>query len=664
MTTASIKTTAELAAESESRKEDSVANIAVTEQSRSQQPEVPKESLTTAKTRKPKSPPPPINETELNEFIAKIDTLSFKNTTKLVTYQGELNRFKKRAQAGEKDFIDSLSATEAKLIVLLEKNQVHQDKLYTTTKALLEELTSALADGRSADALTTWDKIQGNISNTQGKSRDELSSAANQSKDAINELREWKIFAATEQKKQLVEQMRHLAESKMHASDRSKHIASMHGQWKALGWSNQNEELWTQFKTLSDLAYEPCKEYFKQRKQLMAENLKKRREICDQLEQDMAPIENAEININEITKLLSSTEALWKKYAPVEQAKINKLQKRFYGLINTLRKIRRNAVKANAKAKQECITKATALTLLDDKQQAMADAKALQTQWKKIGPTSFKDDKKYWDEFRAACDKVFEHKNNESEQLKTELKQAEIKLKEILAAINQLLDLEEDAFRNCRGQYQELLQRFSAELDPRLKSERKRLLEQLNSYKRKIDMRFKSLPDKKLLQLIANIEKKAALVETFETELSAAQSDEEFTIRQGQVDTEQWQSLGSVGRPELDEMLDRRWAALNKLKSKAEFEKLVAKTTKELRDICIDLEIRANIESPASDSSSRMEFQLMQLKNGFGKAKPDRAENSKFAKSIELHLTCIGPVDKVDRDKYAGRAASAIEKLK
>jgi hypothetical protein len=683
MTTPSIKTTDELAKESEARGTEAVAPIAATAQAQTNTSEqneptalevseapVHKAEVSAeiapvkAAVNKPKPPLEPIVEQELADFVSSLDKLSFKNTTKLVAFKTTINTFKKRVKAEETPFIELISATEARLTGLLEKNKSHQEKLHETTLALLETLKTSLTDGQSANALSAWDKIQGNISNTLGKSRGELQKLANEHKDAINELRAWKVFASTEKKKQLIEQIKNLAESKMHASDRSKHIATMHKDWKALGRSNQNEELWAEFKALSDKAYEPCKEYFKQRKQLMAENFKKRREICDQLEKDATQLEAEELNISDLNKLLSGAEAQWKKYAPVEQSKINKLQKRFYALINQLRKLRRNSVKGNANAKQECISAAIELGTLEDNAKAMSEAKSLQQQWKKIGPTSFKEDKKYWEEFRSACDKIFEQRNSESEQLKEELIRVENSLKDILKSLGAFLDLDDEAFRSCRAEYQGLMQTFSSELDPRLKSQRKPLLDQFNGIKRKIDMRFKSLPDKKLLQLMAQVSQKTAFLDELEKGLLNATSDEDFNNRLDEACKAQWQSFNPIGREELDTLLNQRWQSVSKLKSKAEFEKLLLKGSNEMRDLCIDLEIRANIESPATDQSSRMTIQLAQLKSGFGKAKPDRAENTKFAKAMELRLTCIGPIDGNSHDAYMPRAKIAIDRLK
>jgi len=135
----------------------------------------------------------------------------------------------------------------------IEKNRSHQDALKQSTETLLVNLQKALDVGQSHDALTTWDKIQGNISNTSGKLKSILLGQANEYRLKLNELRDWKIFAATDKKKILIQQMQNLLESKMHASDKAKHIGSMHKEWKTLGRSNQNEELWRKLFTLRTL---------------------------------------------------------------------------------------------------------------------------------------------------------------------------------------------------------------------------------------------------------------------------------------------------------------------------------------------------------------------------------------------------------------------------
>ncbi|MFT6092849.1 MAG: hypothetical protein ACJA2Q_000738 [Pseudohongiellaceae bacterium] len=611
----------------------------------------------------PKPAPEPVTAEQVTTYSESLSKLSFKNTIKLYELRGHLNRAQKSLTEPEPELRAKVAEILAKIEVLLEQNKSHQEQLNSNTELLLDGLKKHLEDGQSHEALPAWDKIQGNISNTSGKTRADLQDKASAYKAKIDELRDWKIFAATEKKKQMLTQMQHLIDSKMHASDRSKHIATMHKDWKLLGRSNQNEELWKEFKVLSDKAYEPCKEYFKQRKQLMAENLKQRRLLCDQLEKDIAELDTATVNISVVNKLVKGAEESWKKYAPIEQSKIKSLQKRYYDLLNQLRKLRRTEMRDNGKAKQQCIDEAVALELLDDNRKAMNEAKALQQRWKNIGPTSFKEDRKYWDEFRAACDKLFEQRNQEAEKLQSALKETEDGLRVTLKELEQLAALEEEQFRDSKSEYQTLAQKFSNDLDPRLKQQRSQLTEQFNSIKRKIDMRFKALPDKKFLLLKEKLASKIALLDKMESELNKINDLESFSDHLKTLDTSTWNELPKVGNESLDSLLTKRWKNLNGLKTPTDLTTLVTNETEALRKQCIELEIRANMETPDSDQATRMEIQLAQLKNAFGKSKPDRQENTKHAKQIEIQSLCFGPIHADTKQSLMGRLAAAIARL-
>jgi exonuclease SbcC len=610
-----------------------------------------------------KTPPEPVTGEQVTVYSDSLSKLSFKNTIKLYELRGHINRAQKSLTEPEPELRAKVAEILAKIEVLLEQNKVHQEQLNSNTELLLDGLKKHLEDGQSHEALPAWDKIQGNISNTSGKTRADLQEKANAYKTKIDELRDWKIFAATEKKKQMLTQMQHLIDSKMHASDRSKHIATMHKEWKLLGRSNQNEELWKEFKVLSDKAYEPCKEYFKQRKQLMAENLKQRRLLCDQLEKDLVELDTETVNISAVNKLVKGAEENWKKYAPIEQSKIKSLQKRYYDLLNQLRKLRRTEMRDNGKAKQQCIDEAVALELLDDNRKAMNEAKALQQRWKKIGPTSFKEDRKYWDEFRAACDKLFEQRNQEAEKLQSVLKETEDGLRITLKELEQLAALEEEQFRSSKSEYQTLAQKFSNDLDPRLKQQRSQLTEQFNGIKRKIDMRFKALPDKKFLLLKEKLSSKIALLNKVESEINEITDLENFSDHLKTLDVSTWHELPKVGNESLDSLLTKRWKNLSGLKAPADFTTLVINETETLRKQCIELEIRANMDTPDSDQATRMEIQLAQLKNAFGKSKPDRQENTKHAKQIEIQSLCYGPIHPDKKQSLMNRLAAAIARL-
>lgn len=659
---------------------------------------------TASKKSAKKAVKPPLDaKKELPALELEFPKLSYKNTTRLYELRSILNKLLSNAEKLEADLLDRTEKLKTLVATKLEKNIEYQEKTRQSTEALLQSLKQALEDGKSESAMQSWDKIQGNISNTSNRIRENLQKQANEYKAKLTELRDWKTFAATEKKKELLTQMKHLVDSRMHAADRSKHISKMHKEWKSLGRSNNNESLWKKFKKLSDEAYEPCKEYFKQRKQLMADNLKQRRQICEELESKLKSFKNEEdpdiaekpgnpedesgpendsqqasgkqvrdeteqksannLNIAALNKLLSTAEKDWKRFAPIEQSKIKSLQKRFYASVNEIRKLRKASLTTNAKQKQLCVAKAQALITLDDNKQAMQEAKLLQQEWKKIGPTSYKEDNKYWLEFRAACDKIFEKRNQVSNELKENLQKAEHDLSKILQSMESLFELDDDSFRTSRSEYQDLAQQFSNALDPRLKQQRGRLLDRFNSLKRRIDSRYKTLPDKKQQQLKKVILEKADYLTGIELDLLGAKDDAQFQELLKQLDQSTWENIEPSGSKKFDSALKERMDSLLKAKSSDSIRELAQKNESNLRSLCIQTEIRANIETPAQDQAQRMQIQLQQLKNGFGQSKPDPKENAKHALEIEMESYCFGPLETASRQELTQRLQGAIKKL-
>jgi len=293
---------------------------------------------------------------------------------------------------------------------LLDRNRQYQQELGHRVEEQLAALKAALADGRSKDALSLWDRIQGNLRQCTGKLHNALQKEANTSKGEVLELRKWRNFAATEKKKELIEEIGRLAGADLPPAELSRQIQQLHDRWKALGRSEQNEKLWRQFKKISDAVYAPCREYFRERKQRMAQNLKVRAELCERLEQKLAELgaEKTPIHIVKLNQVIAECNAAWKKHAPVEQSKIKPLQKRYYAALKQLTGLRKDAVARNAARKQSLLDKAGQLVAAEDRSGAAAEIRRLQAEWKKVGPADFREEKRLREAFHTACEAVVE----------------------------------------------------------------------------------------------------------------------------------------------------------------------------------------------------------------------------------------------------------------
>jgi len=617
---------------------------------------------------KTKEPEPPLVEPKI-EFDAiekEAAMVSYKNTTRLFEIRSQLRKLQARLTDAEIELRGKIETLQADIASKIFKNDEYQNELKAKTEELFVSLAEALESGNSENAGKCWDKIQGNISNTQNQIRAELQKTANTHKEKVTELRNWKVFAATEKKKELIVQMQHLLESKMHASDRSKSISKMHQEWKALGHSNQNEQLWKEFKKISDKAYEPCKEHFKQRKQLMNDNLLKRREICDALEAEHTRLKDseAELDLSGLNKLLNEADKNWKLHAPIEQRKIKALQKRYYATVNELLKLLKSEVSNSAKQKQELIKKAQELTTQEDNKLAMDEAKRLQQEWKTIGPTTYKEDNKYWQDFRAACDTIFSKRSQAGNEFKQDLKKIEARLNQILSDLEEISKKSDAEFRESKAAYQDLAQEFSNSLDPRIKSQRKRLLELFNSTKRLIDSRFRALPDKRQQATQQLILDKTERLQALENSLLKEDDAGKFTALQQAFDKDSWSEIGKSGNAEADDVLLARLNSVVSAASKTELMQLCKKCEDEFRELCIQAEIRANVDSPAEDKALRMKFQLEQLQSGFGQAKPDPKQNLKYAMATEFRSYAMGPIEDATREQFKDRLGQVLQKLR
>ena len=457
--------------------------------------------------------------------------------------------------------------------------------------------------------------------------------------------------------------MQNLINSKMHASDKSKHIRKLHNAWKSLGRSNQNKKLWNKFRKLSNVANEPCKIYYKQRKKVMASNLKARREICNKLEEEVRAMNRENIHITSLDKLLNWCKSGWKNYAPVEQSKFKTLQKDFYNLVAELKRLRKLAIQDNRNQKQIRINKALELIELDNTENAINSAKILQKEWKNIGPTTFKQDKQYWEEFRTACDKIFAKRAEKVARIKNANHHAEKQIKYVLKNLLDISNLSDKNLRQSRDNYNELQQDFASILNLNIQKKHHTYLDEFKTLKLRIDTRFSTLPSKKWENMKITVLEKTELLAALEADLFASKNNSHFIKIKSKLKDANWNQIKLNGVKILAEILQSRVESILKTPTLEELKNLAKENEQKIRYFCTELEILAGAETPTEDQSLRMQIQLSKLKSGFGKTQPNIKENTKFAKEIELQAHCTGPLEEKTRKELLKRLGQTIKKI-
>ena len=391
----------------------------------------------------------------MNTLKHELSAINIDQTTRLVTVENRLNRLRKLLPPDSLQLTETLAALTASLQIKLAQNAGHQLRMESATKNLVSKLdaliSSETVDSQISTVLEDWRSIQSNLKNSSGEVRARIKEMANPFKEKIQALRERALALAAEKKKSLIQKMETLNQADLAMRDRAQTINKLHQQWKGLGRSSLNEELWQQFKTASDQAYEPCKAHFKARKQEMATNLQTRKALCESLEKSIATFTESPPDIAALNKLLREADAEWKKSAPVEQSKIKSLQKRYYGLLEALRKFRKKLNRDSVATKTSLISQAQELIDFEDKREAMARAKALQQEWKTAGPSSYKEDKQLWEQFREVCDKIFAKPDSSKPRKRAATNVADQEIQKTLDALQKFNALSDEELRAARG---------------------------------------------------------------------------------------------------------------------------------------------------------------------------------------------------------------------
>ena len=83
----------------------------------------------------------------------------------------------------------------------------------------------------------------------------------------------------------------------------------------------------------------------------------------------------------------------------------------------------------NATEKQELVRRAVQLATTTDLARAIDEVKRLQAQWKTTGPVPHAQSQSMWEEFRAACNAVYDRRQQEFAQQTVVLDQAKARQK-------------------------------------------------------------------------------------------------------------------------------------------------------------------------------------------------------------------------------------------
>jgi hypothetical protein len=410
--------------------------------------------------------------------------------------------------------------------------------------------------------------------------------------------------------------------------EKAKQIKQFQQQWKLLDATDpfHSQAIWKRFKTASDKAYEPCEAHFTLQNEMRRYNLQQKELIYQEVAAYLEQIDWNACDWRAIEQIIQTARQEWRRFTPVDRNPGQAIQAKFNELLLNAETHFQTVKESSMATKETLILEAKALAAADDIIDAADQAKKLQKAWKECGPTFHSQERKLWKEFRVHCDVIFQRLHDQTPSREA-AHAAKVKLNQIT---DELLSFEEAPLHTRQklesiDEARELIETFQDSLSAKD-------VERFNKASRYLTQQTNAL--QRFSEQTENVQLRehATLCDQFENLIlnnSSTDKAEDIFV--------DW-DLDNTN-PIHQKIFNRRALVEAIATGESDLETLLERVDKELREICIRLEIALNLPSPDHDQALRMEYQMQRLQKAL--EQQQQPVNLTDIKKLELEALSI-----------------------
>ncbi|MCK4991967.1 MAG: DUF349 domain-containing protein, partial [Bacteroidales bacterium] len=248
-----------------------------------------------------------------------------------------------------------------------------------------------------------------------------------------------------------------------------KALQKNHTRWREIGPvpRESRDEIWDRFKLATSVINKKHQDYHSRLKESLHENLEKKVNLCDKIENIAATVYETHGAWVDKTNQVLELQKTWKTigYAPKKDNNIIYARFRtacdvFFGNKAKFYAAAYEDQKDNLSLKIEIIEKAESLSKNQEWKETTNEFIRLQKRWKEIGPVPRRDSDKLWKRFRAACDTFFNNKSKYYEDIDSTFEE-NLKAKETIVSEMDAFPIE-DKLKENKAAMKDFQSRFNA----------------------------------------------------------------------------------------------------------------------------------------------------------------------------------------------------------
>lgn len=532
----------------------------------------------------------------------------------------------------------------------------HLDQRLKQAMDKLVELEAALTEGELRHAEPLFQSIQATV-----EAADQAGHATPQTRGLkdrlralsprLRELQQWRRWGADTHREGLCQAMEELVTLDLPLPAKVERLKTLRAEWKALQQDGApaNQPLWMRFQTAADQVYALCQPWLEQRAREREAARAAREAVCAQLEAFLDQVDWTRVDWRQAQRAEREMRTGWEQLGEVEPRQARALERRFRTALKRLDDRLAAERAANQRLKEDLINRVRALAEAPDLAAAIEETKRLQSQWHTTVAARQRDENRLWQDFRAGCDAVFARRRLRYEAQAAELEdnrqRREAVLAEGEALAGDLARAETPWPSDLPGLLSDLAARWREcghfpvprQVVPDLERRWQHLQERLRTLGREQQARQR----RQTLDLLA---RQAQVCATLEGQAASGLGDPQVLAGAEAA----WAALPQHADPTLQAAITHRfdlaraWAAVGATGLPGRDREAEAEANARVgADLCLGLEILAQIDSPPACAQERLALQVNRLQEHLAAGERDPlAEASRLLERWYL----IGPL--------------------
>ena len=522
-------------------------------------------------------------------------------------------------------------------------------------QSLLEQYREQLEEGSLHAALETRSTIREQlVSVGKGGARRRLDAELNRLHGRLRELRDWQHWSNDTIRKDLIKQMELLPKADLHPDALLSRIRTLQKRWKELEQSEQipGEQhfaaapwMWRRFRAAGNAAFEVARPYLEKRSEINEQRSNEIRELARSLmeaakadQPDWAALRNQVRQAGQHMRGLDTLphSARRRIAGPLGKSlkTANQRMNEYYEQVE--------------QAKRKLIRAAEQLAFVADRDEAIAEAKRLQAEWKRAGSLWRGRENALWRAFRKPLDPLFEDLEAEHrERRKADRARLEAQ-KDLCRSLESLLESPDEALESVSGKVQGLVDAWSDIERPdrntrqRFDTLHRRYNERLEAFRARTENRVRD-----------RWWDKAAILHDLECLLLERLPDEEEKASFEQ----RWPKDQS--EDETERLLDKRFQAALARNGTMTLDDTVLLAA---RQLCIRLEFLAGLPSPPEEQEMRMAYQVERLSRSMTGEQPRRSAEDE-SRDAERDWLTLPVLPEPEHATFSARVQAALSHI-